>query len=223
MQDILLKLKNIHKRYSGVEVLRGISMVVERGETLAITGKSGEGKSTLLQIIGTLEKPCEGHLEICGIIPTDGSLHKLRNQHMGFIFQTYNLLDEYTVLENLLMPQKIARKDVSRNSPARLRALALLDEVQLTSKADILTKFLSGGEKQRVAIARALCNNPDIILADEPTGNLDGENSTVIQKLLIRCAKEHQKTLIIATHDLEFASLCDRILSLKDGLFYTAI
>lgn len=223
MTDLLVKLENIHKRYSNVQVLKGISMDVKRGETLAITGKSGEGKSTLLQIIGTLEKPCEGHLEICGIVPAEGSLHELRNQRIGFIFQTYNLLDEYTVLENLLMPQKIARKDVGRNSPARLRALALLKDVQLASKANILTKYLSGGEKQRVAIARALSNNPDIILADEPTGNLDGENSIVIQQLLIHCAKEHQKTLIIATHDLTFASLCDRILSLKDGLFYTAV
>lgn len=223
MRDILLKLENIHKSYADVKVLRGISMHVKRGETLAITGKSGEGKSTLLQIIGTLEKPCHGHLEICGITPEESSLHELRNQHIGFIFQTYNLLDEYTVLENLLMPQKIARKDVGQNSPARQRALALLDDVQLTSKAGTLTKFLSGGEKQRASIARALSNNPDIILADEPTGNLDGENSVAVQHLLIRCAKEHQKTLIVATHDLDFANLCDRILSLKDGLFYTPI
>ncbi|HSX04083.1 MAG TPA: ABC transporter ATP-binding protein [Rhabdochlamydiaceae bacterium] len=222
MKETILKLDNIHKKYADVSVLKGISLEIKQGEIVAITGKSGEGKSTLLHIIGTLEKPCQGTLEICSKIPMDSSLHQLRNEHIGFIFQTYNLLDEYSVLENLLMPQRIARKNCSKESPSYKRAILLLEEVQLSSKIDTLTKFLSGGEKQRIAIARALCNDPDLILADEPTGNLDGENSERVQRLLIESAKKRNKTLIIATHDQELAKQCDRTLLLKDGLFYTA-
>lgn len=215
---IVVQLKNIHKNYGTLAVLKGISLQIKQGETVAITGKSGEGKSTLLQIIGTLENPSSGRIEICGKLPLSASLHEIRNTHIGFIFQTYNLLDEYTVLDNLLMPQKIARKNTAKNSPAFERAVNLLDEIQLSSKANQLAKVLSGGEKQRVAIARALSLDPDLILADEPTGNLDSENSKIVQSLLIRCAKEHHKTLIIATHDQELAQECDRILLLKDGL-----
>ncbi len=219
--NTILKLYNIHKTFASMAVLKGISFEVKEGETVAITGKSGEGKSTLLQIIGTLEKPSSGLLEICGEQPLDSSLHKLRNKHIGFIFQTYNLLEEYTVLENLLMPQKIARKECSKESASYKKALELLDEVQLFSKQNILAKFLSGGEKQRVAIARALCNDPALILADEPTGNLDGENSQKVQQLLIQTTKKRGKTLILATHDEQLAKSCDRILFLKGGLLYT--
>ncbi len=214
----ILKLHNIHKSFGTLAVLKGISLEVREGETIAITGKSGEGKSTLLHIIGTLEKPSAGTIEICGQMPLEATVHALRNQQIGFIFQTYNLLEEYTVLENLLMPQRIARKQCHKNSDSHKRALKLLEEVQLASKENELTKFLSGGEKQRVAIARALCNDPALILADEPTGNLDGENSQKVQELLIQTAKRRGKTLLIATHDPELASHCARTLHLKDGL-----
>jgi len=159
-------------------------------------------------------------MEVCGKNPEKSTVHSLRNEQFGFIFQTYNLLEEYTVLENLLMPQKIARKDCSKNSLSYTRALELLEEVQLSSKINTLAKLLSGGEKQRVAIARALSNDPPLILADEPTGNLDGENSKRVQELLIQTAKRRNKTVIIATHDQELAKECDRILLLKDGQIY---
>lgn len=217
-EEWIVQLKNVHKIYDDLNVLKGITLEIRRGETMAITGKSGEGKSTLLQIIGTLESPSSGRLEICGKLPLVSNMHQIRCSHIGFIFQTYNLLDEYTVLDNLLMPHRIARKKVEKGSPAFERACNLLDEIQLSSKATVLAKFLSGGEKQRVAIARALSLDPDLILADEPTGNLDGENSKIVQSLLLRSAKEHHKTLIIATHDPELAKECDRTFILKSGM-----
>src|SRR5262245_5765457 len=145
---MILKVDNIHKKYGDVAVLKGVSFEISSGEILAITGKSGEGKSTLLHIIGTLEKPTSGTIEICGNSPKESQIYTLRNEHIGFIFQTYNLLEEYTVLENLLMPQKIARKNCSKNSVNYQRAIDLLEEVQLSSKIHTLAKFLSGGEKQ---------------------------------------------------------------------------
>jgi lipoprotein-releasing system ATP-binding protein len=214
---MILRLHDIHKKFGDVAVLKGVSFEVSAGEIVAITGKSGEGKSTLLHIIGTLEKLDKGTLEICGKFPEDSLLHTLRNENIGFIFQTYNLLEEYTVLENLLMPQKIARKNCGKNSINYQRAQELLEEVQLSSKGNTLAKFLSGGEKQRVAIARALSNDPSLILADEPTGNLDNENSKRVQELLIQTAKKRNKTVLIATHDQELAKECDRTLLLKDG------
>lgn len=217
---MILKLDNIYKKYGDLSVLKGVSFEVSSGEIIAITGKSGEGKSTLLHIIGTLEEPTSGTLEICGKRPEDSLLHHLRNENIGFIFQTYNLLEEYTVLENLLIPLRIARKNCAKNSVNYQRVEELLSEVQLSSKIDTLAKFLSGGEKQRVAIARALSNDPSLILADEPTGNLDGENSKRIQELLIQTAKRRNKTVLIATHDQELSKECDRTLLLKDGLIY---
>ena len=180
-------------------------------------GSSGEGKSTLLHILGTLEQPSSGQLEICGQ-PTDtSSLPSLRNRHIGFIFQSFNLLEEDTVLDNVLMPARIAREPTHSRSPAYRRALQLLEKVGLSSRIRFLAKLLSGGEKQRVAIARALLNNPDLILADEPSGNLDYGNSQAIHQLLLMLTKEEGKTLVIVTHDSELASLCDKTYQLKDG------
>lgn len=200
-----------------VEVLKGISLEVEKGETIAIMGKSGEGKSTLLHILGTLETACKGELEICGIPASSSSFNTLRNEHIGFIFQAYNLLEDYTALDNVLMPAKIARKETHPKSAAYRHALELLDKVGLSERAHFFTKLLSGGERQRAAIARALMNDPDLILADEPSGNLDRTNSTSIHELLIRTAKDLNKSLIVVTHDNELASLCDRKYLLKDG------
>jgi lipoprotein-releasing system ATP-binding protein len=216
----ILKAKQITKTFltpSPIEVLKGIDLEVNRGESIAVVGKSGEGKSTLLHILGTLEKPSSGSLEICGQNSAKASLSYLRNRHIGFIFQSYHLLDDYTVLDNVLMPAKIARKPTHKGSPAYLRALHLLDSVGLKERALFFTKLLSGGEKQRAAIARALCNDPDLILADEPSGNLDHIHSQEVHSLLIALTRDLNKSLIIVTHDQEFSSLCSKTLLLKDG------
>jgi lipoprotein-releasing system ATP-binding protein len=217
---MILKAKQLTKKFSNptlIEVLKGIDFEIDRGETVAVVGKSGEGKSTLLHILGTLEKPTSGTLEICGHDTSTASLPEVRNQHIGFIFQSYNLLDDYTVLENVLMPAKIARKPVHKGSVAYQRAIELLEIVGLKERASFFVKLLSGGEKQRAAIARALCNDPDLIMADEPSGNLDHSHSQAIQSLLIGLAKNFNKGLIVVTHDKEFSSLCDKTLLLKDG------
>lgn len=216
----ILQAKAITKTFSFptvIDVLKGVSFEICRGESLAIMGASGEGKSTLLHILGTLEKPTKGSLYIADKLASDYSLASLRNRHIGFIFQAFNLLEEYTALQNVLMPAFIAGKEVGKDSSTYKRALDLLGRVGLSKRAHFLTKLLSGGEKQRVAIARALCNDPEIILADEPTGNLDYATSEQIHKLLFSCVKEFNKALIIVTHDRELASLCDRLLILQGG------
>jgi lipoprotein-releasing system ATP-binding protein len=144
-------------------------------------------------------------------------VYLLRNQSIGFVFQSFNLLEDETVLDNVLMPAKIGRIETKKGSPAYNRALLLLEAVGLSSRAQFLSKFLSGGEKQRVAIARAFCNDPALILADEPSGNLDQAHSKAIHELLIGSAKKWNKALVIATHDEELASLCDKTYLLKDG------
>jgi len=216
----LLKATKLTKKFCSpapLEVLKGIDLEVFPGESVAITGKSGEGKSTLLHILGTLEKASGGTLEICGQDVSQSSLPQLRNKHIGFIFQSYNLLDDYTTLENVLMSAKIARQATHPGSPAHTRALELLETVGLKERANFMAKLLSGGEKQRAAIARALCNNPDLILADEPSGNLDHKHSQEIHSLLIRLSKDFNKALIVVTHDKELSFLCDKTLLLKDG------
>ena len=210
---MILQAKNLIKKYkdpSEVEVLQGVSFEVPAGITVAITGKSGEGKSTLLHILGTLEEPTSGEIWICGKSTKETSLPHLRNQCIGFIFQTFNLLDDYTVLENVAFPAKIAGKQT--NDP-----MELLREVGLEDRAHFPARLLSGGEKQRAAIARALCNDPPLLLADEPSGNLDHATSQRIHELLIASSKRRGKTLIVVTHDLELAKLCDITYHLIDG------
>src|SRR5580700_2225900 len=217
---MILKAAQLKKTFlnpSRIEVLKGIDLEVHRGEAIAITGKSGEGKSTLLHILGTLEKPSSGYLEICGQNAEQSNLFFLRNRTVGFIFQSYHLFDEDTAFDNVLMPAKIARQPTHRGSPAYKRALSLLERVGMKERAFFFAKQLSGGEKQRVAIARALCNDPDLILADEPSGNLDHAHSQEIHSLLMSLVKDFNKALIIATHDQELSSLCDQALLLKDG------
>jgi lipoprotein-releasing system ATP-binding protein len=217
----ILKAKNISKSYKTpheVCIIKDISLQIMRGETIAILGPSGVGKSTLLNILGTLEQPTRGSLEISNKNTSYDNLDILRNHHIGFIFQSYHLLEEYTSLDNVLMPAKIGRKKTSSHSHAFQRAIMLLDRVGMAHRSSFLTKLLSGGEKQRIAIARALCNDPDIILADEPTGNLDEHNSRLIQTLLIECAKEFHKALIVVTHHQELAKLCDKRFLLKEGI-----
>ena len=210
-----IKAKNLSKVYeepNRFSVIDDVSLEAKAGESIAIIGPSGVGKSTLLHLLGALDTPNAGTLEIAGQMVTPGNYSLIRNRHIGFIFQTFNLLDEYTALDNVLMPAWIGRKTVSRE-----HGMKLLKRVDLADRADFLVKLLSGGERQRVAIARALCNEPDLILADEPTGNLDDHNSRMIHKLLLDCAKEYQKTLIVVTHNEEFAKLCDRVYLLKNG------
>lgn len=215
MKQPVLRAKNLNKTFLNPtkhEVLKAISLTVYRGETIAITGPSGVGKSTLLHILGTLDVPDSGELFIAGKNVLNTSCSLIRNRHIGFVFQNFNLLEEYTLLENILMPARIKRKPIDI-----YRAKELLRRVELESHMHHLAKLLSGGEKQRAGVARALCNDPDLILADEPSGNLDTKNSYLIHKLLIHSAKEFNKALIVITHNQDLAALCDRTYSLHDA------
>lgn len=208
---MILKAKEIVKSFEKRNVLSGITLAVDKGESIAICGRSGEGKTTLLHILGTLEEPDSGEIEIAGKKLSRSNAPHIRNTQIGFIFQSYNLLEDFTAIENVLMPARIARRTANR-----AKGLELLTLVGLEQRADTPAKFLSGGERQRVAIARALCNSPKIILADEPTGNLDRENAKMIGRILI----DLKKTLIIVTHDTDLAALCKKQYILKTGQLY---
>lgn len=219
-KKVILHASNLNKAFYHpvhIPILKGISITVHRGDTVAIMGRSGEGKSTLLQILGTLDNACSGDLEIDGTHITQFNKSQIRSKKLGFVFQSFHLLEDYTALENVLMPAKIARVPTASRSPAYLRACGLLEHVGLGNRKHFSTKLLSGGEKQRVAIARALCNDPDIILADEPSGNLDRQTSLQIHDLLLDFSHTHHKTLIVVTHDQELAQLCKRRYNLING------
>lgn len=218
---IVLQANGISKSFfkpNRVDILKNISLQLHSGESIAIIGRSGEGKSTLLQILGTLEKPCNGDLEIAGKLLKKNNPTEIRNSHLGFIFQSFYLLEDYTVLENVLMPARISRKATQYGSPIYLQAVSLLEKMGLGERIHHYGKHLSGGEKQRAAIARAFCNDPDIILADEPSGNLDRKTATNIHDLLLSSVKEKKKSLIVVTHDQELAALCDTRYTLKEGV-----
>lgn len=219
-RPIILKAIGLKKSFYNpvrVEILKQVDLTVRRGDTVAIMGRSGEGKSTLLQILGTLENACGGTLEIDGEPVSNFNKSKLRNKKLAFVFQSFHLLEDYTAIDNVLMPARIAREATSPGSAMYQHACDLLDHVGLSGRKDFNTKLLSGGEKQRVAIARALCNDPDIILADEPSGNLDRQTSQQIHDLLIDFAHVHNKTLIVVTHDTELAGLCRQRYRLTEG------
>lgn len=221
MKRAVLQAKKICKSFYSPKkfsLFKNIDLTVHEGETVAIQGRSGEGKSTLLQILGTLDTSCKGQLQILDTTVSFFNKNRIRNRHLGFIFQSFHLLEDYTSLENVLMPAKIARQSTHIGSQAHNRALELLKLVGLETRAHFNTKLLSGGEKQRVAIARALCNDPDILLADEPSGNLDKETASIIHNLLIQFAKEHNKSLIIVTHDDTLAKMTDTRYELQNGL-----
>jgi len=204
--------KNISKSFDYPEkftVFSNISLEVKQGESVAICGRSGSGKTTLLHILGTLEKPDTGDLIIDGQVATPQNASFLRQHYIGFVFQSYNLLEDFTALENVLMPARIARMKYDKE-----KGLHLLEQVGLSHRAHFPVKLLSGGERQRIAIARALCNDPNLILADEPSGNLDSANAEAIGALLLSLTKEKDKSLILVTHDEQLASLCDRIYKL---------
>ena len=209
--------KNIQKSYGNLEVLKNIDLSIEEGEIVSIVGKSGAGKSTLLHILGTLVQADSGELEINNTKTQDlnsEELSKFRNQQIGFVFQFHHLLPEFTALENVSFPALIAKKN---NKDVHLRAPTRLTELGLKDRIHHKPNQLSGGEQQRVAVARALMNDPAVILADEPSGNLDTETSNELHQLFFELRAKHQQTFIIVTHNLELAKMSDRTLVMKDG------
>ena len=218
--DVLFSAENICKSFHYpelVELLKDVSLHVNRGESVSITGPSGSGKSTILSILGTLDKADSGKLYLFGKSLPRRNFAKIRNENIGFIFQNHNLLDEYTVLDNLLIKSQIGRRSISKKSESYDLALSLLEGMNLLHRKDFLAKLLSGGEKARVSIARAFMNDPEIILADEPTGNLDHEAASLVQRLLLETCKDLGKSLIVVTHDTSFARMCDRSYSISAG------
>jgi lipoprotein-releasing system ATP-binding protein len=215
----MIEALDIHKRYGSVDVLKGINLKITQGEVVSIVGASGAGKSTLLQIIGTLEKADSGTVMVNNTALrtlNDKALSAFRNQHIGFVFQFHHLLPEFTALENVCMPAFIAGTD---KREAEKRGLELLAFLGLGHRTTHKPGALSGGEQQRVAIARALINKPSVLLADEPTGNLDSDNSTEIHKLFFKLRDEFGQTLLIVTHNQQLAVMADRTLVMKDGIF----
>lgn len=213
----MIKAENISKRFSTVEALRGVSVEIRRGEIVAIVGASGAGKSTLLQILGTLMSADSGRVEIAGVDVSrlgERELAAFRNRHIGFVFQFHHLLPEFTALENVMMPALIGGVP---HREAESRALELLEVVGMSHRTSHKPVELSGGEQQRVAIARALVNRPSVVLADEPTGNLDTRNRDEIERLLVDVRERFGQTIVMVTHDEVLASLADRKISMSDG------
>jgi len=221
MSDPILSARNVHKTFilgkRSLEVLRGIDLEVSHGEFLALRGSSGAGKSTLLYLLGGLDTPNVGEVRLAGRNLGDLSrreLARVRNEEIGFIFQAYYLLPELDALENVCLPARMARTPASRSAA---RGRELLELVGLKERMEHKPYELSGGEQQRVAIARALINDPDVILADEPTGNLDSHTGAEIIELLCQLWTQKQTTLIIATHDAKVAARAPRVIELVDG------
>ncbi len=201
-----------------IRVLRGVDLVVERGETVAIVGPSGAGKSTLLHVLGGLDLPTSGQVRLGGrdlSAMSDQDLAGVRNEYVGFVFQFHHLLRDFTALENVMMPQIIAGVGRSR---AKSRAMDLLSQVGLSNRVEHRPAKLSGGEQQRVAVARALANEPPALLADEPSGNLDRETSERLHKVLFDLVRHHDTALVVVTHNAALAERTDRVLELRDGL-----
>lgn len=213
----MIKVDSVVKRFGSLEVLHGVSMSVARGEIVSIVGASGAGKTTLLQIIGTLMEADSGSVTIDGVSSrglSDAKLSEFRNKHIGFVFQFHHLLAEFTARENVMMPMLIAGVDRSK---ASARAEELLALVNMSHRMEHKPSALSGGEQQRVAIARALANNPSVVLADEPTGNLDSATREEIQQLFFKLREQLGQTFIIVTHDETLAEHSDRKIVMTDG------
>ena len=214
----MIRVTDIHKSFGTLEVLKGVSLDVAQGEVVSIVGASGAGKTTLLQIIGTLSRPDGGRVEIDGRDVSalgDRALSQFRNERIGFVFQFHHLLAEFTAFENVCIPGLIGRRpraDVER------RAAELLDMMGLAARRDHKPGQLSGGEQQRVAIARALVNSPSVLLADDPSGNLDSHNSDEIHRLFFDLRERLGQTVVIVTHDENLAAMADRKITMSDGL-----
>jgi lipoprotein-releasing system ATP-binding protein len=220
MSKLILECKNLVKRYGelDVEVLKGVNLNISVGERVAIMGASGSGKSTLLHLLGGLDKPTSGEVILNGmnLNKVGGSkLAKLRNQSLGFIYQAHHLLGEFTVLENVAMPLLIGNESVKN---AQIRATELLKRVGLGHRIEHKPGELSGGERQRAAVARALINKPALVLADEPTGNLDSKTADAVYQLMLELNQELQVSFLVVTHDHELASKLGKVLHMEDGI-----
>ena len=215
----MIQATNIVKSYGALEVLRGLDLSVESGEVVAIVGASGAGKSTLLQILGTLDVPNQGELHIDGT-PVHGmsrsALSRFRNENLGFVFQSHRLLPEFNAIENVMMPAWISGQSTDQSVP---RAEALLEELGLGHRLSHNPSELSGGEQQRVAVARALMNRPKVLLADEPSGNLDSENAEALHELFFQLRDHSGQTIVLVTHNESLAKRADRTLRMADGRF----
>jgi lipoprotein-releasing system ATP-binding protein len=215
----MLIAQQLFKSYGDLPILKGIDLEVKKGEIVAIVGASGAGKTTLLQLLGTLDTPDSGEISLNGINPfslSSKELSAFRNQHIGFIFQFHQLLPEFTALENCILPALIKG---TPKKEAEERAIELLDLVGLTNRSVHKPAELSGGEQQRIAVCRALMNQPSILLADEPSGNLDSHNAVELHKLFFTLREKFNQTFVIVTHNEELANQADRKLVMKDGRF----
>lgn len=215
----IIKINNIHKSFGNLHVLKGLDLEINKGEIISLVGPSGAGKSTLLHIIGTLDKPDKGKVlyEDKDILTfSDKKIADFRNKNIGFIFQFHHLLAEFTALENVCIPAYIAGCSKAK---AEKRAMELLELLSLSKRASHKPSELSGGEQQRVAVARALINNPKVLLADEPSGNLDSENANELHNLFFDLRDKLNITCVIVTHNEEFADMADRKLNMVDGMF----
>jgi lipoprotein-releasing system ATP-binding protein len=214
----MLKADGVQKTYGSLKVLKGVDLQVAKGEVVAIVGASGAGKSTLLHILGTLDSPDSGRVSINGkdvFSQPQAALSQFRNKHIGFVFQFHNLLPEFSAEENIMIPGWIAKQDEKR---LKRRAEELLTILGIAERKDHKPSELSGGEQQRTAVARALINSPDIIFADEPSGNLDSKNASELHQLFFKLRQEMGHTFVIVTHNTEFASMADRTIEIKDGV-----
>src|ERR1700716_3859630 len=213
----MLKAEHISKKYGSLQVLKSVDIMIEKGEIVSIVGSSGAGKSTLLHILGTLDKADQGQVDMNGIGLNSlqgKELAAFRNKHIGFVFQFHHLLPEFNALENVCIPGWLAKR---KKSEVKEKAEKLLGLLGLSSRLENKPNALSGGEQQRVAVARALINNPDIVFADEPTGNLDSANAMELHKLFFALRNEFSQTFLIVTHNEELAQMSDRTLHMKDG------
>jgi lipoprotein-releasing system ATP-binding protein len=214
----MIRIENLTKKFGELEVLKGVSLTVNKGEVISIVGPSGAGKTTLLQLIGTLDKPTSGKILFNGEDTGKMSSNKLatfRNRHIGFVFQFHQLLPEFTALENIIIPALIAGR---KRKEAEAEAMELLGLMNLTERAGHKPSEMSGGENQRVAVARALINHPDVILADEPSGSLDSHNKEELHRLFFDLRDRFGQTFVIVTHDEKLATLTDRTIRMVDGI-----
>jgi len=217
MNDPILSATDVKKTFGTVEVVRGVSVALQSGEFVSLVGKSGCGKTTLLSVLSSLDRPTSGQVSLCGkeiVSASENELALFRRANIGFIFQSFQLIPTLTAWENValpLFPEKMPEEE------RRERAVSLLGQMQLEHRLDHLPGTMSGGEKQRVAIARALINQPKIIFADEPTGNLDSQTGQAIMEILESLHREHGMSILMVTHDLELSKTADRVLRMQDG------